>query len=67
MKDAGVRIRVDRGLRQAFLAVCRSEQRRASDVLRDFMQTYVERHQMGQGDLFGVTLGTQTRDSGKQA
>ncbi|MBK3801836.1 plasmid-related protein [Azospirillum brasilense] len=56
MKDTGIRIRVDRGLREAFLAACQSEDRRASDVLRDFMQSYVERHQAGQGDLFaGLT------------
>jgi len=52
MKDAGIRIRVEKDLREAFVAVCQEEDRRASDVLREFMQTYVQRHQIGQGDLF---------------
>ncbi|QPQ89157.1 plasmid-related protein (plasmid) [Burkholderia gladioli] len=52
MKDAGIRIRVEKDLREAFVAVCQEEDRRASDVLREFMQTYVQRHQKGQGDLF---------------
>ena len=52
MKDAGVRIRVEKDLRDAFVALCQTEGRRASDVLREFMQTYVERRQGGQGDLF---------------
>lgn len=52
MKDAGIRIRVEKSLREAFVTVCQSEDRQASDVLREFMQTYVERHQAGQRDLF---------------
>lgn len=52
MKDAGVRIRVEKDLRDAFVALCQTEGRRASDVLREFMQTYVDRRQGGQGDLF---------------
>lgn len=52
MKDAGIRIRVEKSLREAFVTVCQSEDRQASDVLRAFMQTYVELHQAGQGDLF---------------
>lgn len=51
-KDAGLRIRVERDLREAFQGACVSENRNASEVLREFMQTYVERHQGGQGDLF---------------
>lgn len=52
MKDAGIRIRVEKELRAAFVEACQAENRQASDVLRDFMQTYVARHQGGQGDLF---------------
>ena len=52
MKDAGVRIRVEKDLRNAFVAVCQTDGRRASDVLREFMQTYVDRRLGGQGDLF---------------
>ncbi|MBA9902265.1 plasmid-related protein [Burkholderia cepacia] len=52
MKDAGIRIRVEKELRDAFVCICQTEGRRASDVLREFMQTYVDRRQGGQGDLF---------------
>lgn len=52
MKDAGIRIRVEKELRASFVAACQAESRLASDVLRDFMQNYVDRHERGQGDLF---------------
>lgn len=54
VKDAGIRIRVEKGLRAAFAAACQAENRQASDVLRDFMQAYVARSQGGQGDLFSM-------------
>lgn len=54
MKDAGIRVRVERKLRAAFVAACQDENRQASDVLREFMQTYVERRQAGQGNLFSM-------------
>lgn len=52
VKDAGIRIRVDKALRSAFAAACQADNKQASDVLRDFMEVYVARHQGGQGDLF---------------
>jgi hypothetical protein len=52
-KDVGLRIRVDRELREAFQGACLSENRKASEVLREFMQMFAERHQGGmQADLF---------------
>lgn len=55
MKDSGIRVRVEKVLREAFVAVCQEGNRRASDVLREFMQTYVDRHRQGQGDLFSAS------------
>jgi hypothetical protein len=52
MKDAAIRIRVERELRAAFLEACQTTKRQASDVLREFMQAYAERYLGGQGDLF---------------
>lgn len=40
-KDAGMRIRVERELREAFLAICRTQDRPAAQVLRQFMREYV--------------------------
>lgn len=54
MKDAGIRIRVERGLRAAFAAACQAENKQASDVLREFMEVYVSQRQSGQGDLFSA-------------
>lgn len=52
-KDAGVRVRVEKGLRDDFVKACRAQGLAASSVLRDFMLAYAERHQNGlQGNLF---------------
>lgn len=56
MKDAGIRVRVEKELRASFVAACQAENRLASDVLRDFMRTYVDRYQGGQGDLFSKPI-----------
>ncbi|MCB1467820.1 MAG: hypothetical protein KDK08_11895 [Rhizobiaceae bacterium] len=45
MKDAGLRIRVQRELRDAFLEVCKAEDRPAAQVLREFMRSYIQRHE----------------------
>jgi hypothetical protein len=51
-KDAGMRIRVEMELREAFVQACRAQSLAASDVLRDFMRAFTEKHQRGQGSLF---------------
>ncbi len=44
MKDAALRIRLSADLHQAFLAVCRAQDKPASHVLREYMRAYVQRH-----------------------
>lgn len=52
-KDVGLRIRVSKELREAFQGACFVENRPASEVLREFMQAYANRHQGGlQPDMF---------------
>lgn len=51
-KNSGMRIRVEKDLREAFVKVCKAQDRHASDVLRDFMRNYTEQHQRGQAELF---------------
>ena len=51
-KDTGIRIRVETELREAFVQACRAQDRAASEVLRDFMRIFIEKHQRGQGSLF---------------
>ncbi len=41
-KDAGLRIRVEKDLRQAFVQACKNEGTSASDVIRNYMQSYVD-------------------------
>lgn len=52
-KDTGLRIRIEKELRQEFLEICRAQDKPAAQVLREFIRDYVERHKhTQQGDLF---------------
>jgi hypothetical protein len=52
-KDVGIRIRIEKELREAFQEACIAEDRQASDVLREFMRAYADQHQGGrQTSLF---------------
>lgn len=51
-KDSGMRIRVEKELREAFVQACRAQDRVAADVLRDFMRAFTEKQLRGQGSLF---------------
>lgn len=52
-KDAGLRIRVEKDLRQAFVDACRAQGMAASEVLREFMRLYAEQQHKGmQSSLF---------------
>jgi len=46
-KDVGLRIRIDKDLREAFVGACRGHDLAASQVLREFMRTFVERSVAG--------------------
>jgi hypothetical protein len=54
-KDSGMRIRVEKELREAFVQACRAQSMVASGVLRDFMRAFTEKQQRGQADLFAIT------------
>ena len=45
MIDVGLRIRVPRDLREAFLEVCRAQDKPSARVLREFTRTYVAEHE----------------------
>ncbi|AQQ20720.1 hypothetical protein A8D61_20770 [Burkholderia cenocepacia] len=54
-KDVGVRIRVEKELREAFQGACLAENRQASDVLREFMRSFADKHSGGlQASLFAA-------------
>ena len=67
-KDAGLRIRIDKQLRDEFQAACAAENRAASDVLREFMRSFADRRVGGkQASLFTTTdSGTAGAGSGKK-
>ena len=44
VKDTGVRIRVEKRLRDEFLETCRRQDKPAAQVLREFMRDYVAEH-----------------------
>lgn len=61
-KDAGLRIRVERALRDAFRSACAAENRDASEVLREFMRSFAEqRHSGKQAGLFALPGRESTR------
>lgn len=49
-KDIAFTIRVDSSLKDAFVSAAQSQDRTASQLLRDFMRDYVKKH--GQRDIF---------------
>ena len=54
-KNAGLRIRVERALRDKFLEACRAEDKPAAQVIREFMREYVAKRQAeAQGSLFAA-------------
>lgn len=70
-KNVGVRIRVEKELREAFQGACLAESRQASDVLREFMRSFADQHSGGlQPSLFAKepveTKARKPRVSGKR-
>jgi len=62
--DAGLRIRVERDLREAFRSACAAENRDASEVLREFMRSFADQRQAGkQTSLFALPGREKTRTS----
>ena len=52
-KDAGLRLRVEKELRQEFVEACRAAGKPAAQVLREFMRDFVTRERvMVQRPLF---------------
>ena len=42
MKDSGLRIRVQRDLREKLLEVCHTQDKPAAQVIREFMRSYID-------------------------
>jgi hypothetical protein len=50
-KDVGMRIRIDKELREAFVEACRTNDVPASEILREFMRHYSEQSQSQSNQL----------------
>lgn len=61
MKDSGLRIRVERELREKFLAACRKQDRPAAQVIREFMRTYVGDTDQPNDDRLGQSVTNERR------
>ena len=51
MKDVGLRIRVQRELREQFLEACKAQDKPTAQVLREFMRKYVAGNHVLETDL----------------
>jgi hypothetical protein len=58
IKDSGMRIRVERSLREAFVNACRAQDQPALNVLRGFMRTFTGKQRMSQ---YNVIAGSRDR------
>lgn len=61
VKDVGVRIRVEKGLRDRFVEACRRQDTPAAQVLRHFMREYVAEHGDEAAEPRAKTPGTPVR------
>lgn len=62
-KDSGLRIRVERELREKFLELCRAQDRPAAQVLREFMREYVAKYEPSNdlGNMAGKKAAARVR------
>lgn len=54
-KDVGMRIRIERELRDDFLAACQVQDRPAAQVIREFMRAFIQESGGGKSDKFQNT------------
>lgn len=60
MKEAGMRIRIEPELREAFVTACRTQDLPAAQVLRSFMREYVRKCERTQ-----LRVAPKTKATGK--
>lgn len=61
MKDVGLRIRIQRDLREQFLEACRVQDRPAAQVLREFMRAYVAQNGASVSNSVGLSRGSDRK------
>jgi len=65
-KDSGMRVRIERDLREAFVNACQAQGLGASEVLRDFMRSFAAKHSSEQAMLFGQASQRTAAGVGKR-
>ncbi|MEQ9587315.1 MAG: hypothetical protein RJS97_05135 [Parvibaculaceae bacterium] len=65
VKDSGMRIRIDRDLRERFIEICRAEDRPAAQVIREFMRTYVQEHEISNDERPDASHEDNKKGKGK--
>ncbi|MEI4195912.1 plasmid-related protein [Roseovarius sp. E0-M6] len=60
-KNVGLRIRIDRDLREQFLKACQADDKPAAQVLREFMRAYVAERGLDSAIIDG---GVKEKDNG---
>jgi hypothetical protein len=65
-KDSGMRVRIERDLREAFVNACQAQGLGASEVLRDFMRSFAAKHSSEQAILFGQASKRTAVGAGKR-
>jgi len=66
-KSANYRIRVEPELHQQFLDICKSEDRPAAQVIREFMRDYIKNSRLArQADLFVAESYTDYQNGEKE-
>ena len=67
IKDAGLRLRVEREIRQEFVEACRGEGKTAAQVLREYMRDYIARNRAtAQQELFSQTESAVSWQAGQE-
>ena len=60
-KDVGLRVRVERELRDDFLEACRAHDRPAAQVIREFMRDYVVRQAVENSSMSNLNVRKRAR------
>ena len=65
-KDVGLRVRVERELRDDFLEACRAHDRPAAQVIREFMRDYVVRHPVENSPMSNSNVRKRARSKANE-
>lgn len=62
-KDSGMRIRIERGLRDRFIEICRKQDKPAAQVIREFMRGFIAEHEQANDSSRREATGSSKESS----